>query len=556
LADVFKKQTVRYYTPDGKRCGADTPGASRVVELSRKWYGTVSGKPVPLCRDKGASQKLLNKLLTDATMRAHGVGDPYEEHRGRPLVDHLADFRAALAAKGDHPRHVKLTVANVRAMLDGTGAVWLADLDCGKASEWLTTLRADRQAMQLPAGQDLFRLAEVARLLGVKSVSVTKAIRRHGLEAIGAGPARRYPRATVEALIERTARGASPETVNHYVRSLRAFGRWLARSRRWASNPFDTLDLLSTATDRRRDRRELTADELRQVLAVTRASERSFRGLSGEDRFHLYAVACGTGFRASALASLAPESFDLAGDTPTVTLAARHAKNRKTKVQPLPPDVAELLRVYLKGKPAGRPIWGGMWAKDYCGAEMLRSDLDAAGIRYTVEGPDGPLYADFHALRHSYLTLGGRAGIDLRTLQELAGHSTPALTARYSHRRLYDLAGAVEKLPNFLPTGEDTQEAQTFRATGTEGANTDKGSSKVGIGCSVVVRTPGNQGHLQSSSGTEERAEGMSQEMTQPPVSQGLSHLQASPGSVSQQAGELGFEGRQVTGQRQGVGSG
>ena len=68
-----------------------------------------------------------------------------------------------------------------------------------------------------------------------------------------------------------------------------------------------------------------------------------------------------------------------------------------------------------------------------------------------MAGPDGPLYADFHALRHTYLTLGGQAGIDLRTLQELAGHSTPLLTARYSHRRLHDLAGAVEKLPNFLP---------------------------------------------------------------------------------------------------------
>ena len=82
---------------------------------------------------------------------------------------------------------------------------------------------------------------------------------------------------------------------------------------------------------------------------------------------------------------------------------------------------------------------------------MLRIDLEAAGIPYAVEGPDGPLFADFHALRHSYLTLGGRAGIDLRTLQELAGHSTPTLTARYSHRRLYDLAGAVRR-PN-LPTG-------------------------------------------------------------------------------------------------------
>src|SRR5262249_15960006 len=61
-------------------------------------------------------------------------------------------------------------------------------------------------------------------------------------------------------------------------------------------------------------------------------------------------------------------------------------------------------------------------------------------VGFCVPGPDGPLYADFRALRHSYLTLGGLAGIDLRTLQELAGHSTPTLTARYSRRWLYDLA--------------------------------------------------------------------------------------------------------------------
>jgi integrase len=103
--------------------------------------------------------------------------------------------------------------------------------------------------------------------------------------------------------------------------------------------PPDPNPMLSTATDRRRDRPELTADELRQVLTATRASELSFRGLSGPDRFHLDATACRTGFRASALASLTPESFDFADDTPTVTLAARHAKNRKKKVQPCPPTL-------------------------------------------------------------------------------------------------------------------------------------------------------------------------------------------------------------------------
>ena len=101
---------------------------------------------------------------------------------------------------------------------------------------------------------------------------------------------------------------------------------------------------------------------------------------------------------------------------------------------------------------------------------MLRIDLEAAGIPYTVEGPDGPLYADFHALRHSYLTLGGRAGIDLRTLQELAGHSTPMLTARYSHCRLHDLAGAVEQLPSILPK-TPAPGMLALRATGTDSTN-------------------------------------------------------------------------------------
>src|SRR5262249_623905 len=217
------------------------------------------------------------------------------------------------------------------------------------------------------------------------------------------------------------------------------------------------------------DRRELTEEELPRLLSAALASKRACCGLTGRDRYHLYATACGTGFRASALASLTPESFDLDADLPTVTLATCKNKSRRLKVQPLPPDLVELLRDYLRGKPADQPLWPAKWPKDPSGAEMMRMDLEAVGIPYVVDGPDGPLYADFHSLRHSYLTLGGRAGIDLRTLQELAGHSTPTLTARYSHRRLHDLAGAVEKLPRFLPDmGPD--EPQVLRATGTEGA--------------------------------------------------------------------------------------
>src|SRR5262249_13794995 len=141
----------------------------------------------------------------------------------------------------------------------------------------------------------------------------------------------------------------------------------------------------------------LDADELRRVLLAARDSTKTFRGLDGRARFHLYAAACGTGFRAGALASLTPESFDLDTDTPVVTLAAKRNKSRKPKAQPLPPDIAELLRIYIADRPAGQPIWPGTWARLRVAADMLRIDLDAAGIPYAVEGPDGPLYADFHA---------------------------------------------------------------------------------------------------------------------------------------------------------------
>ncbi len=163
---------------------------------------------------------------------------------------------------------------------------------------------------------------------------------------------------------------------------------------------------------------------------------------------------------------MTPADFDWT--EATVTLAARFNKSRKTKVQPIPADVADAIRDHLTGKPADALVWAGTWSSGRTGAEMLRRDLEVAGIAYAVEGPDGPEYADFHALRHTYLTMLGRNGVDLRTAQELAGHSTPLLTARYSHRRLHDLTGAVNKLPNLVPSMPIPVEIP-LRMTGTDG---------------------------------------------------------------------------------------
>ena len=209
-----------------------------------------------------------------------------------------------------------------------------------------------------------------------------------------------------------------------------------------------------------------------------------------------------------------------------MTLAARFNKSRRTKVQPLPADVAAALRDYLAGKPAGAPVWGGTWATGPPGAEMLRIDLEAAGIPYAVEGPDGPEYADFHALRHSYLTLGGRSGIDLRTLQELAGHSTPELTARYSHRRLYDLAGAVDKLPNLVPT------ASCRRGGNPPSPDRHRGGENAVPGAVPDAVTGGIRGHQSASSGNLRVVGGSRGELSQPLEMTGAGASQHRPASI------------------------
>jgi hypothetical protein len=88
---------------------------------------------------------------------------------------------------------------------------------------------------------------------------------------------------------------------------------------------------------------------------------------------------------------------------------------------------------------------------------MLRIDLEAAGIPYIVQGPDGPLHADFHSLRHSFVALLDRAGASLKQAMQLARHSDPKLTMkRYGRAHLHELAGVVGQLPEFIGTAPAT----------------------------------------------------------------------------------------------------
>ena len=106
MSTVFKQQVVRW-TLGGKRCPAGTPGAVRVAEETKKWYGTVGGKRVALSADKRVATQMLRTLLGDVERQSVGLVDPLAGQKAKPLADHLSDYCDHLTAKGDTPAHVR-----------------------------------------------------------------------------------------------------------------------------------------------------------------------------------------------------------------------------------------------------------------------------------------------------------------------------------------------------------------------------------------------------------------------------------------------------------------
>jgi hypothetical protein len=163
MASLFK----RTYTVIDPHTGR------KVRRKAAKWYGKYTDADgvrhrVPLHKNKTVALQMLGDLT-----RKDGA-DPYGPHRERPLAEHLTDYCRELEAKGNAPRHVRIVVSRLRALLDGCGFVFWPDLAAGasasRVSDWLAKLREKgRPRAELPAGQEHFTVREVAALLGVKA---------------------------------------------------------------------------------------------------------------------------------------------------------------------------------------------------------------------------------------------------------------------------------------------------------------------------------------------------------------------------------------------------
>lgn len=350
------------------------------------WWYDEHGKRRSTCAfaEKSLALKLANDREAECRQQREGLLPPGELSRREaartPLAKHIEDYRLHLLAKGGTIRHARHVAGVLRRLLDDAGVRQVGEITADRIQGALGRLKQRRAA----------------------------------------------------------------RTVNHARSAVIAFAGWLYDAGRLPELPrgLRRLAVANEEADRRRVRRALTREELARLLAVTEAgpdvsmygcakSRNHKRMITGPERAAIYRLAMGTGFRANEIRSLTPECFQLEGDEPTVTVRAAYSKNGKQAVQPIARELAAAIRPFVAGKPPGKPVLTVPTPT----AKILRADLERAGIPYAAGGQ----VIDFHALRTSYVTHLIQAGVDVKTVQELARHSTPTLTiqryARTSNER-------------------------------------------------------------------------------------------------------------------------
>jgi len=204
-----------------------------------------------------------------------------------------------------------------------------------------------------------------------------------------------------------------------------------------------------------REMKTLDADSARKLIAYT----------SDTDEAALWLTAVTTGVRAGELAGLQWEDIDLDRGVLHVrrswarrldrTFGPKDPKTEKSKRSiPLTPETVEALRA-LRGRQASS---GEVADTDPVFSDAVGQRIDttslAPRLRALLRQAGLPSDLRFHDLRHSTATIWLAAGVDVKTVADLLGHSTPVITMTvYAHSDDKRKQDAVERLRGAISSG-------------------------------------------------------------------------------------------------------
>jgi len=352
---------------------------------------------------------------TRRSMARQGIIDPGAE--GKSIAAHIADFKAALLAKGNTRDTADATAAMLLEAVEKCHFKKLGDVTAGK----LRARLADRR-------------------------QATPVLDEKGDPRVGDD----------KKPIMRP--GLSPRRYNAIRQAWGHFFRWCIKERRAYENPVVNLATLNERTDKRHQRRALEPAEVRKLLdAATKGGE--LAGMAGTERALVYRVALESGLRLNELATMTRACVDLARGT--LTVRAAYSKHRREDVLPMRPELAKALAEHLTNKAPAARVFN--IPDRFTMLRAFRADCTAAGIK--AQDADSR-WVDFHGLRHTFISSLAAGGVHPKTAQTLARHSTISLTMdRYTHTLRGDEAAALSVLPDYSTPAQ----AQEAKATGTDG---------------------------------------------------------------------------------------
>jgi integrase/recombinase XerC len=217
------------------------------------------------------------------------------------------------------------------------------------------------------------------------------------------------------------AEGISKTSMGRHLSALRTFFAVLKREGRMVANPAKAVGTP------RRDKTLPETLSVSEAAAVVEAKGRE-GALGARDRA-LLELLYATGLRVSELVGLRVEDVDLsARQVRTV------GKGRKERVVPFGQPAAAALRTWLKER---RDLGPSAAAAEFLFLNARAGRLTDRSVRRVLDramtAAAVPRHASPHALRHSFATHLLAAGADLRSIQELLGHSSLSTTQRYTH---------------------------------------------------------------------------------------------------------------------------
>lgn len=235
-------------------------------------------------------------------------------------------------------------------------------------------------------------------------------------------------------LISRKEAGCTELTISKDISGLRAFGDYLVRKGLWADNITLMLDKPKISKNLPK---VLSVEQIDALLDSIDTST-----LSGKRDDALFELIYSCGLRISEACDLKIANVHL-----DEKLILVHGKGDKERIVPFGERALEKMNIYLQEV---RPVLTKGRAVPEFFVNYRGEPISRKGVwkRFQELEKLSGVKAKVHTLRHSFATHLLSGGADLRSVQELLGHSDLSTTTIYTHVNDEQLANAHEKYFN------------------------------------------------------------------------------------------------------------